>query len=130
MKIYNTWEEYYRSEQDAYLDEENGADEDVNVRIGDFWLSGSTAITSYSAGYMGDRGTIFTDCTAADVLAHFGFCLCYTADRETGTFIDEFYYLEDAKKAILEYEDEDRRNGEYTPDFYDIVNADHESIRE
>lgn len=35
MEIYRTWEDYYQSEQDYYLDEENGADEDVRVRLDD-----------------------------------------------------------------------------------------------
>lgn len=42
-------------------------------------------------------------------------------DREAGNFIDEFENLEEAKKALAEYEETDKREGNYTPDFYEIV---------
>lgn len=45
----------------------------------------------------------------------------YTADRETGTFIDEFASIEDARAAIQQYEESDKNDGIYEPDFYDIV---------
>lgn len=43
-------------------------------------------------------------------------------DREAGNVIDEFNTLEEAKGTVIEYEDEDRNNGDYTPDFYEIYN--------
>ena len=46
----------------------------------------------------------------------------FTADRETGTLIDEFGTYEEALNAITEYEREDKEDGLYTPRFYDIVN--------
>lgn len=49
----------------------------------------------------------------------------YTADKETGTFIDEFDNYEDALSAISQYEEQDRADGNYTRDFYDIVDEDH-----
>ena len=52
----------------------------------------------------------------------------YTADRETGTFIDEFETVADAKAAIEEYEETDRANDAYEPDFYDIVDENHISL--
>lgn len=52
----------------------------------------------------------------------------YTADRETGTLIEGFKTLDDARKAIARYEDEDRADDIYTPDFYDVVDEDHISI--
>lgn len=44
-----------------------------------------------------------------------------TACKETGTTIDEFNTLEQAEQAISDYEQEDKANGCYTPDFYTIV---------
>lgn len=52
----------------------------------------------------------------------------YTADREAGNKIEEFNTIEEAKKAIIAYEEEDKRDGTYTPDFYDVVNENCESI--
>lgn len=52
----------------------------------------------------------------------------YTADRETGTFIDEFETVEDAKLAIMEYEEYEKEEGVYEPDFYDIVDENHVSL--
>jgi hypothetical protein len=42
-------------------------------------------------------------------------------DRETGTFIDEFNTFDLALKALQEYENEDKQEGVYAPDFYEIV---------
>lgn len=44
-----------------------------------------------------------------------------TQDRETGTRIDIFDTLEEAERALEEYENVDRMEGVYTPDFYEIV---------
>ena len=44
-----------------------------------------------------------------------------TQDRETGTMIDIFDTLEEAEKALEEYENDDMKDGVYTPDFYEIV---------
>lgn len=52
----------------------------------------------------------------------------FTADRETGTFIDEAATIEEARRLIEGYEQEDRENGEYTADFYNIVDQNHVSI--
>lgn len=52
----------------------------------------------------------------------------YTADKEAGNKIEEFATIKEAKKAILEYEKDDKKEGIYTPDFYDIVNEDCESL--
>lgn len=53
----------------------------------------------------------------------------YTADRETGTFIDEFSTIEEARAAIAEYEISDKADGVYEENFYDVVDEDHCSIR-
>ena len=42
-------------------------------------------------------------------------------DRETGTRIDIFDTLEEAERALEEYESDDMKHGVYTPDLYEIV---------
>lgn len=49
----------------------------------------------------------------------------YTADRETGTFIEECKSIKEAKELIAHYETQDKINGIYTKDFYAIVDDDH-----
>lgn len=45
----------------------------------------------------------------------------YVADKETGNLIEEVESIEEGKKLIQEYEEEDRKNGWYKKDFYDLV---------
>lgn len=54
----------------------------------------------------------------------------YTADKETGTFIDEFTSIGKALKEIERYESMDRKDGVYVENFYDVVvvNEEHESL--
>ena len=52
----------------------------------------------------------------------------YTADKETGTFIDCVKSIDQGLKMIGIYEWEDKITGNYTPDFYDIVDENHCSI--
>ena len=52
----------------------------------------------------------------------------YTADSETGTFIEECGSIEEARKTIVQYEKEDKINNCYEDDFYCIVNEHHETI--
>ena len=52
----------------------------------------------------------------------------YTADKETGTFIEEIKSIEEGAAMILLYEKDDIANGNYVDDFYDIVNENHESV--
>lgn len=52
----------------------------------------------------------------------------FTADRETGTFIDEFASIEEARVAIQQYEESDKADGIYEPNFYDIVDEEHHSL--
>ncbi len=42
-------------------------------------------------------------------------------DREAGNKIEEFQTLIEAQEALAKYEDEDRSNGDYTYEFYEIV---------
>lgn len=44
-----------------------------------------------------------------------------TQDRETGTIIDEFNTLQEARLAVEDYEQEDKDDGNYTPNFYEII---------
>ena len=42
-------------------------------------------------------------------------------DREAKNKIDTFQTLIEAQQALFEYENEDRLNGNYTYEFYEIV---------
>ena len=42
-------------------------------------------------------------------------------DREAGNIIDIFATYEEAMTALAAYEAEDTADGDYTPDFYEIV---------
>ena len=53
----------------------------------------------------------------------------YTANRETGTFIEEFPTVEEARKAIIDYEEKDKADGIYEENFYDIVDENHHTLR-
>lgn len=44
-----------------------------------------------------------------------------TRDRETGTIIDLFATEQDALDAIDTYEADDRKEGIYTADFYEVA---------
>ena len=46
-----------------------------------------------------------------------------TRDYETGTLIDEFATLDEARKAIKEYEEEDKKNECFEEDFYEIYDT-------
>ena len=46
----------------------------------------------------------------------------YTVNNETGDKIDSFMTLEEAVKAIRMYETDDKKDGSYTEDFYDVYN--------
>lgn len=42
-------------------------------------------------------------------------------DKETGTEIEEVTTLAEAEQIVAEYEETDRAEGTYTPEFYEIV---------
>lgn len=42
-------------------------------------------------------------------------------DREAGNIIEELKTLKDAKKLLNQYEREDKKDGIYTPNFYEII---------
>lgn len=48
-------------------------------------------------------------------------CDYFTRDNEAGIIIDGFTTLDEAKEAICAYESEDKADGSYTNDFYEIV---------
>lgn len=52
----------------------------------------------------------------------------YTADRATGTLIEGFDTYAEARAEIERYEANDKEDGCYEADFYDIVNEEHETI--
>ena len=54
--------------------------------------------------------------------------MLFTADRETGTFIDKVDSVYDGLKLIKFYEDRDMADETYEPNFYDIVDENHCSI--
>lgn len=76
-----------------------------------------------------DEGTAWDELNGYDLIPF----KVYAADREAGTFIEEIFgtdlnfAIEQAKDLIEEWEDQDKENEEYTADFYDIVNENHES---
>jgi hypothetical protein len=45
----------------------------------------------------------------------------YIQDREAGNKIDAFSTLSEAQKALAMYEEDDKAEGTYTPNFYEIV---------
>ena len=51
----------------------------------------------------------------------------YVADKETGTFIDEVESIDEGLKLIDQYEAIDQQEGNYSPNFYDIVDEEHVS---
>ncbi|MFM1525255.1 MULTISPECIES: hypothetical protein [Helcococcus] len=53
-----------------------------------------------------------------------------TRDRECGNIIDGFNTLEEAKEAINQYEKEDKKDGIFESDFYEIYNSETEEIEE
>ena len=56
--------------------------------------------------------------------------MMYTADRETGTFIDPVETIEEGLAMIDKYEEQDKEDGNYEPDFYDVVDENHCSMKE
>lgn len=44
-------------------------------------------------------------------------------DREAGNYIEAVETYKEALETIEEYEEEDKRNGSYTEDFYEIVES-------
>ena len=53
----------------------------------------------------------------------------YTADRETGTFIEECNSINEAKELIAQYEEQDKINNLYEEDFYAIVDEEHCEVK-
>lgn len=54
----------------------------------------------------------------------------WTRDREAGNRIESFTTLEEARKAIKAYEEQDKNDGTYTADFYEIYDEEEEKIIE
>lgn len=49
----------------------------------------------------------------------------YTASRESGDFIEGFETYEEAVRAIEGYEQMDKDDGIFKPDFYEVEDIDH-----
>ena len=54
----------------------------------------------------------------------------FTADRQTGTLIDEFDSYAQAEIAIQMYEEQDKKEGIFEPNFYSIVDEEHCTLYE
>lgn len=52
----------------------------------------------------------------------------YTANKETGMFIEGCNSVLEAIHKIKEYEATDEKEGTFEPDFYDIVDEEHSTI--
>lgn len=52
----------------------------------------------------------------------------YTANRETGIFIEECETILEALAKIKEYEANDEKEGTFEPNFYDIVDEEHSTV--
>lgn len=44
-----------------------------------------------------------------------------TQDRETGTLIDEFETAKEAELAVEGYEEQDREEGNFKPNYYEVA---------
>ena len=91
------------------------------------WYVGDDEIgqkwADYYYGYMIGEVHIEPERAIADAIAKEADLKPFvTRDREAGNVIDEFADLDDAKAAVESYEDEDRKNGDYTENFYEIYN--------
>lgn len=42
-------------------------------------------------------------------------------DRETGTLIDEFETVEEARAELQKYENQDKEDGSFEPNFYELI---------
>lgn len=52
----------------------------------------------------------------------------FTANRETGDIIEEVKSIEAGRELISRYEAEDKAEGTYEENFYDVVDEDHNSV--
>lgn len=52
----------------------------------------------------------------------------YIANKETGMFIEQVGTIAGAKALIEQYERIDKANDDYEPDFYDVVDENHNSL--
>lgn len=52
----------------------------------------------------------------------------FVADREAGNIIEEVRTIKKGLEMIEEYEREDKKEGNYTPNFYNLVDENLENI--
>lgn len=58
-----------------------------------------------------------------------GYHKYYVADKEAGNLIEYADTIQEAESIIEAYEEADRKECSYTPDFYDIVDENRHSVR-
>ena len=51
-----------------------------------------------------------------------------TRDKEAGNKIEEFETLEEARAAIIRYEEQDKKEETFEEDFYEIYDTENEEI--
>ena len=51
-----------------------------------------------------------------------------TRDAEAGNIIERFDTIEEARKAIESYEEQDKAEDVYTPNFYEIYDTKNETV--
>ena len=49
-------------------------------------------------------------------------------DREAGNVIDKFETLDDARKTLADYEENDKKVGTFEEDFYEIYDSENDEI--
>lgn len=77
----------------------------------------------------GERETMrYTINMLINILTLEGKMMLYTANKETGDFIEKVGSIEEGKKLIAKYEKSDKTEGIYEEDFYDIVDQNHCSV--
>ncbi len=69
-------------------------------------------------------------CSVYGIIPTVGYNRYATCDRETGTIIDYFDTLAAAQRAIDKYEAQDKEEGTFTPNFYDIKEMEEETDEE
>lgn len=50
----------------------------------------------------------------------------YVRDREAGNIIEQCANLQQAQAFVKQYESDDKKDGIFTPNFYEIIDENHE----
>lgn len=54
----------------------------------------------------------------------------FVADREAGNIIEEVKSIEEGKALIAKYEEQDKADGTYEENFYNIVDEEHNTVED